>query len=157
MPLPMRDAGSAIALGLIVFSSMLAYGCGGARPSPRDNAQDSVAATQQRLRGTWTLINFTPEVPLEQSLQLFLQVEFGHMKITIDGETLTAQGPGIDTTRRIVVRSGYGDHFDAVVYDSQGVGYETSNDFRGDQVFAQIITLPWRGRAVLTRTAGPSK
>jgi hypothetical protein len=148
-----RDAGVALALGLLVVSSAIGAGCGGAQSAPRDSAQESIASTQQRLRGTWTLINFTPDVPLEQSLQAFLQMQFGRMKITIDGENLTAQGAGIQATRRIVVRSGYGNHFDAAIFDAQGVGYETSNDFQDDRVLAQIITLPWRGKAVFQRSS----
>lgn len=151
-----KSLGLAVAVACAV-GLFAGAGCKGAQSSPGDVTQQSIAFTQQRLRGTWTLVSFTPEVPLEQSLQAFLQLQFGRMKITVDGDKLTAQGLGIQTQRRIAVRSGYADHFDAVIYDSFGVGYETSNDFQGEQVLSQIVTLPWRGKAVLTRTSPPGR
>ncbi len=128
--------------------------CGGVQTqSPMDALQQTIASAKQRLTGTWILRRFVPEVPLEGSLQMLLQVQFGRLSLTLDGDTIHARGPGVETDRRLLVRSAYGEHFDGVVYDQFGVGYEVSADFQqADKLIVQIVTLPWRGQAELTRS-----
>ena len=128
--------------------------CGGAHDAgPRDATQEMVASAAQRVAGKWLLVRYDPETRLGAVVSAFVQSQIGQMTVTIDGDVLTAQGPGVNVTRRIKISAAYGDHFDAQIVEPSGVGYDTSDELQGDKLIVGALALPWRGKALFTRVA----
>jgi hypothetical protein len=137
---------------LVLLAALAA--CGGAREAgPRDASQETAASAGQRLAGKWLLVRYDPAVRLGAVVAAFVQSQIGQMVVTIDGDVLTAQGPGVNVTRRIKIGAAYGDHFDAQIVESSGVGYDTSDEFQGKELIVGALALPWRGKALLQRVA----
>lgn len=97
------------------------------------------------------LVSYQPDVPLESSLQLLLNSQLGHMVVEFNGAKVTAQGPGITINRTFRIGEAYENHFKATVVDQQGVGVESSCDFTGNQLIANGMNAPWRGRATFNK------
>jgi len=128
--------------------------CGGAQGAgPRDATQETIANAAQRLAGKWMIVRYDPDTSLEPTVALLVQSQLGKMVVTIAGDVLTAEGPGLSVTRRIRITSAYGDHFDAQLVDSYGVAYDTSDEFQGNQLVVGALGSPWRGKALLQRIA----
>jgi hypothetical protein len=145
----MRFAGStALALSLVAVTQL---SCGHERGAVHNAAAEAVAGVSQRLNGRWVLVSFKPDLPVETALQLLLNDQFEHLVVTLSGNTLHAQGPGVDFTRTFRIAEAYGDHFNATVYDSYGVGIESVCDFNGNTLLVNGATDPWRGRSIFRR------
>jgi hypothetical protein len=117
----------------------------------RDATAETTAGVAQRLGGRWTLVSFQPEVSLEPALQQYLNAQIEQLVVDFSGNTLHARGPGVDVTRTFRVTEAYGDHFNATVYDSSGVGTNSVCDFSGNALLVNTVTLPWHGRSTFRR------
>jgi hypothetical protein len=118
----------------------------------RDARAEAATSAAQRLQGRWTLVAYQPDVPLEVALQLLLNAQLGHMVVEFNGTSLTAQGPGVTINRTFKIEEAYENHFKATVIDPYGVGIESSCDFSGNQLIANGVDAPWRGRATFNKT-----
>lgn len=109
-----------------------------------------------RLRGQWKLERFDPVEPLGPVLQALVEFQYANMVIRMEANRMTATSPGVNVDRAYEIREAYGDRFKVVIFDEQGVPYESSCTFVGDgaTVQAQTTSDPWRGAAVL-RKVGP--
>jgi hypothetical protein len=126
--------------------------CAGAKDvGPHDATKEAAASAAQRLAGSWLLVRYDPEVPLDGVSSLFVQSQVGKMIVRIDRDVLTAEGPGVSVTRRIQIGAAYGDHFDAQIVESSGIGNDTSNEFQGDKLVVVASGSSWRGKALLSR------
>src|SRR5437762_13856337 len=97
-----------------------------------DARADAVATAVQRLQGKWVLTSFQPEVPLDPVMTLLLRDQIEHMVVELQGQTLTATGPGLSVNRTYRIDQAYLDHFTATVFDAYGVGVNTACDFNGN-------------------------
>jgi hypothetical protein len=137
---------------LTLLAGVALAACGGARDTgPRDATQESLASAAQRLAGKWRLVRYDPDVPMQPTVALLVKSQVGQMIVTIAGETLTAEGPGLSVTRRLRIGSAYGDHFDAQLIDSYGVANDTSDEFQGKQLIVVVLGTTWGGKALLQR------
>jgi hypothetical protein len=134
-----------------VLAGITQLSCTGERGTVRDATAEAASNVGQRLNGRWMLATYQPEVALEANLQLLLNNQFEHLVVTFSGNTLRAQGPGVDFTRTYRVTEVYGEHFSATVYDSAGVGTDSSCDFSGTTLIVNGITPPWRGGSTFRR------
>jgi hypothetical protein len=147
----MSRAALRAAVGAIVVGVTLAS-CSHEQGPIRDVRAESATTAAQRLQGKWTLVSYQPEVPLEASLQLLLNTQLGHMVVEFNGSKVTAQGPGVTIDRTFKIEEAYENHFKATVIDQFGVGIESSCDFAGNQLIANGMNAPWRGRATFNKT-----
>jgi hypothetical protein len=118
----------------------------------KDARAEAAVGAAQRLQGKWTLVAYQPDVPLETALQLLLNAQLGHLVVEFNGNNLTAQGPGVTINRAYKIDEAYENHFKATVIDPYGVGIESSCDFSGNQLVANGMNAPWRGRATFNKT-----
>jgi len=144
-----RRLGGVVLLG--ISSLAFAAGCPRETSPPRDARAEAVATTGERLQGRWVLVIFQPELALEPTMQMLLNAQIGTFVAEFRGSHVSARGPGVQVERTYRVQEAYGDHFKATVYDAYGVGVDSSNDFSGDLLIANVITSPWNGRAVFRR------
>jgi len=137
---------AAIALGVTVTS------CSHEQGPIRDARAEAATTAAQRLQGKWTLVSYQPEVPLESALQLLLNAQLGRMVVEFSGAKVNAQGPGVTVARTFRIDEAYENHFKATVVDQFGVGIESSCDFTANQLIANGMNAPWRGRATFNKT-----
>lgn len=137
------------ALLVVVFLPAL-VGCGGSNARPVDASAAARADANRRLQGDWVLQSYQPEVALEPMLQGLLAVQIGHLRVSCDGQQLTAVGPGVSATRRYVVTDAAFNRLKVTVYD-EGVPYLVQGEFQGNQLAFHALTSPWRGSGMLVR------
>src|SRR4051812_11050326 len=88
----------------------------------RDARADAVGSAVQRLQGKWVLTSFQPEVSLDPVMALLLRDQLDHMVVELQGQALTATGPGLTVNRTYRIGEAYLDHFTATIFDAYGVG-----------------------------------
>lgn len=147
-PVPRR---SLLLLALLGLTLSPALGCGPRATGQKvaDGADPGEAS--EFLKGSWVLQEFRPEDAFEPMLRSLVEAQFGTLVVTFDGTTLTAQGPGIATTRSYeVVQSLFG-RVDIVIFGDDGTTYEMVGQFIGDDLQFESRTQPWRGKGRLGR------
>jgi hypothetical protein len=127
-------------------------GCAGAAPPPADLTARAVADADARLRGSWTLQSFRPDVPLEPMLQAMLDFQYGRLTATFDGKRMVADSVGIHVDRAYQISEPKGDEFKMTSFDDHGVPYEAICTFAEGKLQVHSTTDPWRGYALLTRS-----
>ena len=128
-------------------------GCSEPAP-PRDATAAAIASIDARLRGSFRLVSFVPEIPLEPMLAVMLQAQYGTLVIRFDGRQLTADSPGVHVVRTYEIREPQGDRFTLVAFDESGVPYDSVCEFSGaDQLVVYAQTPPWKGVATIRRAA----
>ncbi|AUX23930.1 hypothetical protein SOCEGT47_044600 [Sorangium cellulosum] len=127
-------------------------GCGaGASQGPETTAA-AIASIDARLRGSFRLVRFDPEVPLEPMLASMLEFQYAHLVIRFDGRRILADSPGLHVDRAYEIREPAWDRFELVSYDEAGVAYEAICQFSGDgELIVHAQTPPWKGVATLRR------
>src|SRR5690349_9779045 len=119
-------------LGMLVAALGVAS-CGGSQGSASDPAR-AIAAANQRLVGSWVLVDFQPEVPLEPMLAQLLSMQMGKLTVNLDGGRVVATGLGVQATRTYRIDEASMDRFKLTMFDETGVAYEAWGDFQGDVV-----------------------
>ncbi len=130
---------------LAVTPALTACGATGAAPN-------SVATANVRLTGSWRLQSFAPEVPLDLPLQAVLSAELNQLVVTFNQSQFSAIGPGVNLSGRYVISGAEGDQLQAILYDSEGVGYHFSAQFAGNLLHFHIDDKPWAGVGALEHT-----
>lgn len=150
----MRPAAKARLLGpLLILPLLMGFGCGTAEQNlGPDPAMVRRAEANQRLHGSWLLTSFRSEVPLEPMLQALLDAELGHIGVEFDGQTMTANGPGVQATRRYQVTAARGSFLRVTLWDQHGVAYLVEGQFVGNRLEFHALSSPWRGAGTLVRT-----
>ncbi|WP_437720155.1 hypothetical protein [Sorangium sp. So ce861] len=126
-------------------------GCGSSASQAPDAAA-AIASIDARLRGSFRLVRFEPEVPLEPMLASMLEFQYAHLIVRFDGKRILADSPGLHVDRAYEIRDPAWDRFKLISYDEAGIAYEALCEFseQGELiVYAQ--TPPWKGVATLRR------
>ncbi|WP_437729845.1 hypothetical protein [Sorangium sp. So ce1335] len=145
----------ALRLLLVACAAALAApvaGCGSGGAQASGGAAAEIASIDARLRGTFRLVRFEPEVPLEPMLASMLEFQYAHLVIRFDGERIVADSPGLHVDRAYEIREPAWNRFKIISYDEAGLAYEAVCEFSGEKeliVYAQ--TPPWKGVATLRR------
>ncbi|WP_438021876.1 hypothetical protein [Sorangium sp. So ce233] len=129
-----------------------AAGCGSGGAQASGGAAAEIASIDARLRGTFRLVRFDPEMPLEPMLASMLEFQYAHLVIRFDGQRILADSPGLHVDRAYEIREPAWNRFKLISYDEAGVAYEAVCEFSGEKeliVYAQ--TPPWKGVATLRR------
>jgi hypothetical protein len=140
--------------GLLLAAALL-VSCAGSHGGADDPARQ-IAAVNQRLLGTWLLVDFQPEVPLEPMLAQLLSMQMGRLTAQLDGGRLVATGLGVQATRTYRIDEASMDRFKLTLFDDTGVAYESWGDFQGDVLRFESLTTPWRGRGSMKRVSSNS-
>ena len=143
---------SIIAIGL-ALAGMAVAGCrNGWGASSPDPIAAQIAQADQSLQGTWVLVQSQPNPPLDPVLASLLAAQYGQMRLTFDHGLLTAQGVGIQFTRRYQVTSvDQSGRIHVVLRDDMGAPMETDGEIHGDTLKFNGRTSPWMGTGVLQR------
>jgi len=149
-------ARGAALVAVLCLASAGSTACAGNRGSSAEGPATRIAAANQRLQGTWLLVDFQPEVPLEPMLAQLLSMQMGRLTVQLDSGRLVANGIGVQATRTYRIDDASMDRFKMTLFDASGVSYESWGNFQGDQVQFESLTLPWRGRGSLKRVAAGS-
>ncbi len=128
-------------------------GCAGTPIPPADFAARAAADVDKQLRGSWTLQSFKPEVSLEPMLQAMLDFQYGRLNAVFDGKRIVADSVGVHVERTYQISEAQGDQFKLTAFDDHGVPYEANCAFIEGKLQVRATTEPWRGLAMLTRTA----
>ncbi|WP_437520317.1 hypothetical protein WME79_26420 [Sorangium sp. So ce726] len=128
-----------------------AVGCGSsAARGPEAGA--AISSIDARLRGSFRLVRFEPEVPLEPMLASMLEFQYAHLVVRFDGKRILADSPGLHVDRAYEIRDPAWDRFKIVSYDEAGVAYEALCEFSGEgELVVHAQTPPWKGVATLRR------
>ncbi len=132
----------------LLVISLVATACGGGTTS---QPQNPTTVAQQRLQGSWQLVQFQPYLQLEAPLQGLLDAQLKSLTLSFDGGTFSAAGPGVDTSGRYEISSASGDSLSGRVYDRAGAGYGITGQFVGTQFRFTSTDTPWAGNGVLER------
>lgn len=127
---------------------LVATACGGGTSG---QAQSPTSAAQQRLQGSWQLLQFQPSLLLEAPLQGLLDAQLRALTITFDAGSFTATGPGVDTGGRYEITTASGDSLGGRLYDRAGAGYGVTGQFVGTQFRFTSTDSPWTGSGILER------
>ncbi|MGK3993008.1 hypothetical protein [Sorangium sp. So ce1024] len=147
-PGPLRLLLAACAAALAVQTA----GCGSGGAQASGGAAAEIASIDARLRGTFRLVRFEPEVPLEPMLASMLEFQYAHLVIRFDGQRIIADSPGLHVDRAYEIRDPAWNRFKIVSYDEAGVAYEALCEFSGEQeLIVHAQTPPWKGVATLRR------
>ena len=146
----LRTRSSLLFVVAALFTASL--GCAGTPVPPADLSARAVADADARLRGSWTLQSFRPEVSLEPMLQAMLDFQYGRLTATFDGKRMIADSIGIHVDRAYQISEAKGDEFKITSFDDHGVPYEAVCTFAEGKLQVHSRTEPWRGFALLTRT-----
>jgi hypothetical protein len=144
--------GARSSLLLLTALATASLGCAGAPPPPADLTARAVADADSRLRGSWTLQSFRPDVSLEPMLQAMLDFQYGRLTATFDGKRMIADSVGIHVDRAYQISEPKGDEFKITSFDDHGVPYEAICTFAEGKLQVHSTTDPWRGYALLTRS-----
>jgi hypothetical protein len=137
-------------LALILLGALSALSCGGSSGGASDAAQQ-VSDADARLRGSWTLVAFQPDVPLEPMLAALLAMQIGHLAVQFDRGQATATGTGVQATRTYRITGATMNDFTATLFDDTGVAYQVEAAFDGNALRFHALTSPWTGQGVLAR------
>jgi hypothetical protein len=89
---------------------------------------------------------------MEAPLQGLLNAQMGTMIVTILGSEYRAEGTAINLSGRFQILSAEGELLSGTLYDSTGVPYRISGQFRDRGVFEfRSLDAPWRGTGALER------
>lgn len=121
------------------------------REGPRDASALARSEADRRLRGSWVLLDFQPEVAPEPMLGALLSAQLGRMTVSFDGATMHAAGTGVETTRRYQVTEAYMNRLSVRTFDEVGVTYDAVGEFRDAELWFESRSSPWRGRGRLRR------
>lgn len=142
---------------LLVCLCLAATSCGGSTSAPTntaDTAARETMAMDARIRGTWRLTDFRPEVPLEPTLAGFLTLQLQTMAIRFEGGRLQATSPTMraDLAYRIVEAGG---PMFKISLTKEGVDYLSSCRISDNnaQIDFRAETSPWRGTGTLVRVS----
>jgi hypothetical protein len=145
----------ALSLALTLVVAVPLTGCASSQANASDPAR-AIASANQRLQGTWLLVDFQPEVPLEPMLAQLLSMQIGHLTAQLDGGRMVATGLGVQATRTYRIDDASMDRFKLTLFDDTGVAYESWGDFQNDVVRFESLTTPWRGQGAWKRVAAAS-
>ncbi|WP_437497617.1 hypothetical protein [Sorangium sp. So ce1099] len=137
--------------GAAVLAAQVA-GCGSGGAQGSGGTAAEIASIDARLRGTFRLVRFDPEMPLEPMLASMLEFQYAHLVIRFNGDRILADSPGLHVDRAYEIREPAWNRFKLISYDEAGVAYEAVCEFSGEKeliVYAQ--TPPWKGVATLRR------
>ena len=118
-----------------------------------DTAVSDLRADEARLQGSWRLVNYSPEEPLEPVFAVLLTAQINTMTIRFENGKMLAQSPSIDLIRNYRIENAAGPRFELVAFDEQNVAYRSSCElaFDGKTVTFRGTTAPWRGVGTLQR------
>jgi hypothetical protein len=129
--------------------------CGGSQAQGSSPAAIDTASVQSRLvAGSWRLVDYRPQLPLEPMLQALLSQQLRTMVVRFDGRNLSGQSPTLQITRAYTLENVVGLTFDLVSPDPQGGGtLRTRCEMSGDgrQVSFRAETDPWTGMGIIAR------
>ena len=140
-----------IAVGIGAVSSVGCGGSGGRGPTDASAADNRAA--DQRLQGSWRIVDFKPENALDASMaamlasyqsNLLMQIQDGRMRAITSGQS-------INFDRRYEIKEALGVRFHLVVYDDAGVAQTNYCEFQPDGTLRVKTQTPWRGDALLAR------
>ena len=143
-------------VSVLFLAALISTACAGNRGADAEDPAARIAAANQRLQGTWLLVDFQPEVPLEPMLAQLLGMQMGRLTAQLDGGRLVSTGLGVNATRTYRIDDASMDRFKLTLFDETGVAYESWGDFQGDLVRFESLTPPWRGRGSMKRVAASS-
>ncbi|WP_437668945.1 hypothetical protein [Sorangium sp. So ce131] len=126
-------------------------GCGSSAVQGPDTAA-AIASIDARLRGSFRLVRFEPEVPLEPMLASMLEFQYAHLIVRFDGKRILADSPGLHVDRAYEIRDPVWDRFKLISYDEAGIAYEAVCEFSSQgELIVYAQTPPWKGVATLRR------
>ena len=140
-----------------LFAPLLAVAaCGGSSRegrTPLEQAQIDRTAIEGRLRGSWRLINYQPEVALDAMTQQLLLAQLQTMQVRFDNGRLQADSPTFHVNRALQVSDVAGNLFKITATDENGVTLTSSCELSedGSTLTFRGETEPWRGLGTLKR------
>jgi len=140
---------------LAVLPLVLSLGCHADRPaaSQQDATAQDVATLEARLRGTWRLVDWRPEMQLEPMLETWLASQRNLLVVRLESGRLSAQSPTVQYNQPYQLTNVAGGHFTLTAPSNTGTLYQMTCDMTADSRRIQFHadTAPFRGAGVLER------
>jgi hypothetical protein len=136
-----------IAIALAMLLTPLVFGSCASSPKRVNDVQQM----GQRLQGVWLLKNFAPREPLEPALFTLLSLQFGQMRVSVNGNQITAQGPGLHVLRTYQIQEAFADTATLLVIDQSGIGVRVAVEIHDAWLTIRPMDSPWTGEGLLQR------
>ena len=136
-----------IAIALVLVLAPLGLGaCGSSQ-----KRVDYVQQVGQGLQGAWLLESFRSLEPLEPALLALLTLQFGQLRVVVNGTQITAQGPGLQVLRTYKIQEANEDSATLLVIDQSGIAVRVWVEIRDNSLTFRPMDSPWTGEGVLRR------
>jgi hypothetical protein len=137
-------------VALLVTSLLLAVcagnGCGGSQP-----AANAAQQVNLRLQGNWRLQSYRPTAALEAPLAAVLAIQFGQLRVAVNGSQISAQGPGLQVVRSYTIQEALDQTATLIVSEPTGVSIRVWVEFHDDVLTFRPLDAPWTGEGTLQR------
>jgi hypothetical protein len=115
---------------------------------PRVN---NVQAVNQQLQGTWLLQSYRPFTALEPPLAVLVNMQFGQMRVSINGAQINAQGPGVQVGRSFQVLQADDQSATLTVSEPTGASVRVWIAIQDNVLTFHPLDAPWGGEGTLRR------
>lgn len=151
----MRNAFRLLAVAPVIFAATL-VACGGASSSPASAAganARNVSEIDNRLQGSWRLVDYRPAVAPDPMFQALLTSQVGVMVVRFERGNLYADSPTFHVMRAYRIVEAAGPQFSMESPDVGGAVFTTSATVSddGQHITFRGDTEPWRGTGSLVR------
>jgi len=80
-----------------------------------------------------------------------INIQFGQMRVTMDGTRLTAQGPGVQVARTYQIQASEDESAMLIISDPSGVPIRVSVFLQDNLLTFHPLDAPWSGEGTLRR------
>ena len=115
---------------------------------PRVN---NVQQWNQRLQGAWLLQSYRPYITLDAPTLALINIQFGQMRVTMDGTRFTAQGPGVQVARTYQIQASEDESAILIIADPSGVPIRVTVFLQDNLLTFHPLDAPWSGEGTLRR------
>ena len=137
---------STIVKTLLAFALLVVASC--ASSQPRVN---NVQVVNQQLQGAWILQSYRPFTALETPLAVLVNMQFGQMRVTINGTQISAQGPGVQVARSYQVLEADAQSATLTVSEPTGASVRVWIAIQDNVLTFHPLDAPWGGEGTLRR------
>lgn len=112
---------------------------------------NNVQVVNQSLQGAWLLKSYRPLMSLDLPLAALVNPQLGQMRVTINGDQMTAQGPGMQVVRTYRVIQADEIFATVVISAPTGESVRVSVSIEGNVLTFRPLDAPWSGEGTLQR------
>ena len=112
---------------------------------------NNVQVVNQRLQGAWILQSYRPFTAIEGPMAVLVNMQFGQLRVTINGAQISAQGPGVQVGRTYQVLEADDQSATLTVSEPTGASVRVWVAIQDNVLTFHPLDAPWSGEGTLRR------